>query len=260
MAGTDSSTPRDIPVDMITRGDAIQFRNWWSERVQAGLKIETANKDLMHLSQIVGTWIKFTEAGIDNPFAGLRLEGKDGGTTPPFSRWWIVEKLLGEGELDRLNEEARDVFLLMVNTGLRPSEITDAPLSDFVLNHSIPHLRVAANGRQLKVQHAARDIPLLGVSLEAAQRIAARGGVKRYAHKAGSWSALVNKYLANNALKETDKHVAYSLRHYVEDALLSAGVDDRIRADILGHKYKRPNYGIGGGLEGRRGALERIAL
>ena len=61
-------------------------------------------------------------------------------------------------------------------------------------------------------------------------------------------------------MKETPQHTAYGLRHYVEDALLRAGVDDRIRADILGHKYHRPIYGDGGGLMGRRDALKKIAL
>jgi integrase len=70
----------------------------------------------------------------------------------------------------------------------------------------------------------------------------------------------VNKFLANNGLKETPDHTAYSLRHYVEDMLLSVGVDDRVRADILGHKYQRPVYGFGGGLPMRRDALAKIAL
>jgi hypothetical protein len=252
--------PNDQPVDRITRAHALQFRAWWSARVLTGHKVETANKDFGHLSQIVGTWAKLTDTPLDNPFRGLRLEGKDGGRTPPFSRTWVVDRLLAPDAFAGLNDEARDVFLMMVNTGLRPSEITDAPLDDFAVDAAIPHFRVAPNGRELKVAHTRREIPLLGVSLDAARRIAARGGIVRYRHKAGAWSALVNKYLANNGLKETPAHVAYSLRHYVEDALLAAGVDDRVRADILGHKYARPVYGTGGGLAGRRQALKKIAL
>ncbi|MEP1327014.1 hypothetical protein [Pseudophaeobacter sp.] len=64
----------------------------------------------------------------------------------------------------------------------------------------------------------------------------------------------MNKYLSNNHLKESPLHVAFSLRHYVENALLAAEVDDRVRADILGHKYN------GGALEGRHLALEKVAL
>ncbi|MBL9059618.1 MAG: hypothetical protein JNK88_06305 [Mangrovicoccus sp.] len=252
--------PQDLPVDKTTRADALRFRGWWSARVEAGHKVETANKGFGHLAQIVGTWAKLTDTPLDNAFRGLRLEGKDVGRPPPFSRPWVEECLLAPGAFDGLNDEARDVFLMMVDTGLRPSEITDAPAADFVPDDPVPHFRVAPNGRELKVAHTSRDIPLLGTSLEAARRIVARGGTIRYRHKAGIWSALVNKDLANNGLKETPAHVAYSLRHYVEDALLAAGIDDRIRADILGHKYRRPNYGTGGGLAAREHALRKIAL
>ena len=149
---------------------------------------------------------------------------------------------------------------MTINTGLRPSEITGAPLEDFEVTHNIPFMRVAQNGRKIKVAHTEQDIPLLGVSLEAARRIVARGGIQRYQHKADSWSAAVNKYLKTNGLRETPKHVAYSVRYYIENALLAANVDDRVRADLLGHEYRRPSYGDGGALAGRRAALELIAL
>ncbi len=258
--GTELKAPKDAPLEKIDRSAALKFRKWWSERIKSGMKVESANKDFTHLSQMIATWASLTESEYVNPFKGLRLDGIDKGTTPPFSREWVTGRLLARGALDGLNEDARDVLLVMVNTGLRPSEITDAPIEDIILESDIPYWRVAPNGLQLKVINTARDIPLLGVSLEAATRIRARGGVSRYRNKTGSWSALVNKYLKTNGLKETEKHVAYSLRHYVEDALLAARIDDRIRADILGHKYKRPNYGTGGGLAGRNTALQRICI
>jgi len=58
----------------------------------------------------------------------------------------------------------------------------------------------------------------------------------------------------------SENHTCYSLRHYVEDALLAAGVDERVRADILGHKVNRPRYGEGGGLKMRLDALNKIAI
>lgn len=256
-----TGAPAPVPVDAITRQDALRFREWWQGRIATdGHKIETANKDFGHLSEIWTTWADLTQSPLPNPFAKLRLDGDDSGTTPPFSRAWVADRLLAAGALDGLNEDARDVLLVMVNTGIRPSEAIDAPLADWHVGAPIPFLRIAANGRQLKVKHTARDIPLLGVSLEAARRIAARGGVQRYAGKAPAWSAAVNKYLTDNKLRETPGHTAYSLRHYVEDQLLAAGVDDRVRADILGHKYERPRYGDGGALPGRRAALALIAL
>ncbi len=253
-----------VGLDEITREDALAFRDWWARRIEAGeTRAETANKDFGHLSQLFREWCELKgHSDLENPFAKLRFDKAIDPlvTRPAFSRAWVQDKLLAEGALDGLNCEARDALLMMVNTGLPPSEILSCPLDDFVLGADIPFLRVAANGRELKQRHTAREIPLLGVSLEAAQRVAARGGILRYQHKANGWSSLVNKYLGARGLKESPDHTAYSLRHYVEDALLAAGVDDRVRADILGHKYARPVYGSGGGLEFRKQALAKIAL
>jgi integrase len=221
---------------------------------------QTANKEFGILAEIWGTWCELTATVLPNPFSRLALDGGVETQRPAFSREWVRGRLLAQVAFANLNSEAADIFLVMVNTGLRPCEVTDAPLEDFRVYDEIPHIRVAPNGRELKVAHTRRDIPVLGVSLEAARRIVARGGVLTYHRKASGWSALVNKYLGNNGLKETPRHTCYGLRHYVEDALLAAGVDDRVRADILGHKYQRPIYGNAGGLAGRRDALAKIAL
>ncbi|GHE03722.1 integrase [Defluviimonas sp. 20V17] len=251
---------KDPPLSSITRADVLAYRSWWAARVEAGeVTPGAANKHIGILSTIVGEWAKLTGVRIENPFRNLRLTRGKENRKPAFSPEWIKTHLLAPGALDALNDEARDVFLMMINTGLRPSEITDAPRSDFEVDAPIPFFRVAPNGRELKVAHTARDVPLLGVSLAAAKRIAARGGIARYAHKSNSWSAAVTKHLRVHELQETPQHTPYSLRHSVEDALQRSGADDRIRADILGHKYARPRYGDGGALVGRREALEKIA-
>jgi len=251
-------------INEITRADALKFRKWWATRVNSGeTRAETANKDFGHLSQLFHEWCELKgHTEFNNPFAKMRFDKSVDPlvSRPAFSREWVSEKLLAKNAFEGLNFEAADVLLAMVNTGLRPSEILSCPLEDFCLSEEIPFIRVAPNGRELKQRHTAREIPLLGISLDAIRRIVARGGIKRYRHKASHWSSLVNKFLANNGLKETPDHTAYSLRHYVEDMLLSVGVDDRVRADILGHKYQRPVYGSGGGLPMRRDALAKIAL
>lgn len=250
-----------LPVDQITRNHAIEFRSWWVQRIKLeGLKPETANKDFGHISDIVKTWADLRGHKLPNQFSGLRFPLGESDDRPAFTRSWILSKILAPGALDDLNAEARDVFLMMINTGAGASEIIDAPADDFNLDHRIPHLVIAPNGRELKQTYRRRDLPLLGVSLAAARRIITRGGIQRYCGRATSWSNLVNKYLRNNSLKEDPRQVPYSLRHYVENELLAAGVDDRIRADILGHKYNRPSYGDGGALSGRAAALKLIAL
>lgn len=261
-ANSDSDTPQHHQcfkgTDGPTNKKIIQPFVGQSQKI-----VDRSQKEFGTLSQLFREWCDYKgHHSLENPFAKLRFDtGIDtDNTRPPFSREWVKAKILAPNAFSHLNPEAADILLVMVNTALRPSEIINCPLEDFCIDAEIPFIRVAPNGRELKQKHTAREIPLLGVSLDAAQRIVDRGGIRHYMQKSGSWSALVNKYLENNGLKETPHHSAYSLRHYVEDALLEAGVDDRVRADILGHKYARPNYGSGGGLVMRKKALERISF
>lgn len=251
----------DKPLVEITRADAVVFRSWWQERVSEGRDPATANKHFGHLSDLVKTIADLRGLPMENPFKGLRLKAVASRESFPFSVPWIKTRMLAPGALDRLGQEARDVLLVMVNTGARPSEILGALPEDFMIDAAVPHLRIRAReGRTLKTDHSRRDLPLLGVSLEAAARLSAAGGAVRYAHKGNVWSATVNKFLTENGLRETPQHTAYSLRHSFEDRLLEAGVDDRIRAELMGHKYARPTYGIGGALETKRDMVARIAI
>ena len=251
----------DLAVDGITRDDALAFRTWWQDRVDGGLDPGSANKDFGHLSDIFGTWCEMKGRDLQNPFARLRFKERQAATRLPFSVEWIKTRLLAPGALDGLNSDARDAFLVMINTGARPSEIIGARPADFRVSAEIPHLSITAHaGRTLKTDHSARDIPLLGVSRAAAVRLAAAGGCSRYLSKPDSWSAAVAKYLSQNGLRESPAHTAYSLRHSFEDRLLEVGVDERLRIELMGHRYHRPSYGRGGSLEIKRDAIARIAL
>ena len=66
--------------------------------------------------------------------------------------------------------------------------------------------------------------------------------------------------MRENGLFETPDHVLYSLRHSFEDRMLAAGVDERIRRDIFGHRLDRERYGAGATLEHKRDILQAIAL
>ena len=59
---------------------------------------------------------------------------------------------------------------------------------------------------------------------------------------------------------ETEQHRLYGLRHAFEDRLLAAGVDERIRRDLMGHALERERYGEGAKLEQMLSLLEPIAL
>lgn len=221
----------------------------------------SANKDFGHLSDLFRTWCELQGHDLENPFARLRFQQRESKPSSPFSPKWIEGRLLAPGAFDGMGTEARDVLFVMINTGARPSEILGAEYDDFVLDGDVPYFSIKPNSnRLLKTRQSRREIPLLGVSLAAAGRLIEADGLLRYRDKSSVWSAAVNKFMSENRLRETPNHTAYSLRHSFEDRMLEGGVDERIRAELMGHKYKRPAYGIGGAMETKRRLLEPISF
>ncbi|TQM92439.1 DUF6538 domain-containing protein [Roseinatronobacter monicus] len=242
----------------ITGDDMLDFRQWWVERIEnEGLTANSANKDLVHLSDVLRTVNKMKRLGLVLPLSDLALKEGEQRQRPPFSNGWIKDKLLRPGALDGLNKEARCILLGMVNTGYRPSEGAGLGPTQIRLDTSIPHISIEPNGRQLKSEYARRIIPLVGISLAAFQECP--NGFPRYADKA-TLSATINKFLRANNLLETPAHSMYSLRHAFEDRMLAVGVDDRIRRDLFGHRLDRERYGRGATLEHLHQIIQSLAF
>jgi integrase len=198
------------------------------------------------------------EAARDQPSARRAYDqGRRARRTAAFSVKWIKEKLLAPGALDGLNQEARSILLAMVNTGCRPSELAGLLPHHIHLDGDTPHIEILPEGRQLKTAPSKRQVPLVGISLEAMK--ACPNGFPRYFGK-DAVSAVINKFMKENGLLETDKHTLYSLRHSFEDRMLAAGIDERIRRDIFGHALDRERYGQGASLAHKRDLLTAISL
>ena len=250
----------DKPISQISADDMGDFRNWWMERIEAeGLTPNSGNKDLTHLGAVLKTVNARKRLGINLPLSGFSFKQADSTPRPPFSDQWIRERLLAPGALDGLNPEARAIMLGMVNTGYRPGEAAGLMPDDIVLDAEVPHVRIRGNAaRAIKNAPSRRDLPLVGVSLEAFK--AFPEGFPRYRKDSADLSATVNKYLRANGLAETERHTLYSLRHSFEDRLLRARVDERVRRDVLGHALGRERYGEGGGPAFLLGEIQRAAL
>jgi len=248
----------DPVVEDITTRDLFQFRAWWVEKMaDEGLTSNSANKDLIHLTGMIREVARSEEIAIKFDTRGLNLPNKNKATRPPFSDGWIRDRLLAPEAIAGLNDEARDILLIMVNTGARPSEIAALDASQIILDAEVPHIAISGAKRQLKTDNAKRKIPLLGVSLDAARRHP--DGFPRYFDNPGL-SDTINKFLRENGLLETSEHTLYGLRHSFEDRLLAAGVDNRIRADLMGHSLSRERYGAGATLKHLRDFLEPISF
>lgn len=247
------------PVDAITRDDMLDFRQHWLERIEAGeVTPNSANKDLIHLGDVLKTVNTMKRLGLTLPLGELSFREGETRTRPPFSPEWIRNRLLAAGALSGLNDEARGLLLGMVNTGYRPSEGAGLTGKTIRLDAAVPHIAIEPEGRQLKSAYARRVIPLTGVSLEAFK--AFPDGFPRYRESSAGLSATVNKYLKANGLLETPAHSFYSLRHAFEDRMLAAGIDDRIRRDLFGHRLDRERYGKGASLDHVARLVQEIAL
>jgi|TARA_R100000501_G_scaffold17988_1_gene35569 hypothetical protein len=128
------------PIAAITRDDMLDFRQHWLERIEAGaVTPNTANKDLIHLGDILKTVNRMKRLGITLPLGELSFREGEKRTRPPFSTKWIREKLLAQHALDGLNEEARALLLGVINTGYRPSEGAALTSDTIRLDHASRH-------------------------------------------------------------------------------------------------------------------------
>ncbi|MEO0792131.1 MAG: DUF6538 domain-containing protein [Pseudomonadota bacterium] len=257
----------DLHLDEINANDMLDFQAWWLDRInEEGVKPNSANKDIGAIATITKLVAKQLRLGFVPPVSGFSIPEDDPATPPPFSDSWLRKRLIPHltSPACGMNSEASDIVLACINTGARPSEISNLREEQISLD-GVPHINIDAVGREIKTRSSRRQIPLVGASLVAMQRNPA--GFPRYRDNPGL-SNTVNKYLRENALMETDNHVMYSLRHSFEDRLLLAGVDERVRRDLMGHSHnrgrdapgRRAKYGAGLPIEAMRDLLEPIAL
>lgn len=247
----------------ISRSDMLSFRDWWSARLRDGMVANSANKDLIHVGHILRTANARLALGLEDHLsrvlADLSFKDDKGEKRdrPPFSDKWIKEKILAKGALDGMNTEARCILLALINTGARPSEIAGLLPEHIHLKAAVPYISIEPDGRKLKTPQSRRVIPLVGVSLAAFKECP--NGFPRYRFK-DKISDELNKFMRENGLMESDKHVVYSLRHAFEDRMIKAEFDDRMRRTLFGHKLNREKYGHGATLEHMAEKLKAIAL
>ncbi|TFV34582.1 molecular chaperone [Bradyrhizobium frederickii] len=249
----------DKAIERISRDDALLYVDHWTERVVDGeVLATTANRNLTHITGALSAVARRHRLPLDKVFLGLRLEGARSRPRPPFSSWWIVNRILAPGALDTMNAEERAALLVIINTGARPSEVINLREPRIVLNSNIPHIQVRPDARVLKTEHSYRDIPLVGIALEAMRQFP--DGFPRYRDNGDAFSAAVNKFLEEHKLRESEQHVLYSLRHSFKDRLRAAEAPDELTDELMGHDTHKPKYGDGHGLDLKLKYLEKIAL
>jgi integrase len=246
----------------IKRHHAVEFRAWWLKRKQENrLKSCTANREIDSIRRLITTIYDIDAFEAPNPFARMRLKADVKVRRKPLSTELIKTNILASGKLDGLHPDFQLLVKLVINTGVRPVEAIGMELRDIKIDHDIPHLHVRENPvRVLKTPHSERLMPLLGVSLEAAQELHRQRGWGKRLGKNMYATSIINRHFKTNGTFDKQKQSFYSLRHWFQDQLTHHDIIDRAQVQLMGHKFHRPTYGDGKSLAELRDIIALFAL
>ena len=253
----------DKPIKDVTRAEVILVRNHWQDRVlKEGIALDTANKNITRVGALYNVINEMDQLNLPPIFQGVTIKGKGGKRWKkriPYDVGFIQDKFLAEGMFNGLNDDARHIIYLLIETGVRLSEAANLDERTIHLDHEIPHIRVLDLEREVKTEQSIRSVPLVGVALEAMQLHPK--GFPRYRDKEDSLSALLNEALTSRKLRPGGKmQTIYSLRHSFSDRLRKVGCDGTIIDKMMGHAPKGMDYGEVADLELKRDWISKIAL
>lgn len=229
----------------INRAQAVSLRDALKDRVIEGDMLgKSAQKELRNLALL---WKKFhIHLGIDEmlipscPFSGLaqRLDLLDEDTQKLEIPGDCLDRIVTPGVLDSIKPDTRDVTYVLSETGCRQSEITGLPPASIHLDGPVPYIEIKREvgefAREIKNKSSRRNIPLVGVALEAMQRNP--DGFPRFRGK-GSFSAEANRALHDLNLLPDDVTIG-GMRHTFESRLRAVHVRNDHIAELMGHSVK----------------------
>ncbi len=247
------------PMSDLSRQDVLTFRQVLLDRVMAEeIEIDTANKAIGRVASMFRDIAESKQLDLKPIFDKASIRGGRDRQRTAYPPEFVQAHFLAEGVFDDLNEEARRCIFLIAETGLRLSEACNLNESTIILDHEIPHVLVRPDGREMKTDQSKREIPLVGVALEAMKL--QPNGFPRYMDKGDSLSGLVNNALDARKLRPEVGQSLYSLRHTFEDRLTKVEAPEKVVANLMGHKWHRPLYGVGPSLAQKLEWLSRIAF
>lgn len=246
----------------LNRNDALNFRDHWLERItDEGLSVKTANKELGHIDKMIRVICEHYRLPFTPLFTGLRFAGQAAkNPRPPFTTEFIMERLLAPDALPGINEAGRALIHLMSETGARPAELVGLDESEVFLDAPVPYIVIKKNQhRTLKTKNSERELPLTGHALRAAQDGAIEK-MKKYQARQIALIETVRMYFKRHEIMPSKYHTLYSLRHSFEDRMIAVDAPERIKAELMGHRYSRSKYGLGAVLKQRQEWVLKFAL
>lgn len=230
----------DIEFDSLSR---VHARKVVDVLIQEGKKTTTVRRTITNLSAVTAAAIRELAVVRTNPFEKLGIQGegndaKEAVVANPAQLQQIVDAMRTE----TVSAPAL-LALMQLELGARIGELSGLAVTDVVLDHDTPHIIIQKQPwRTLKTKVSERNVPLVGIALEAVKHALAlprdtsgedrgKGLFQQYARERGndSASAAVNKRLKPWGM------TSHSFRHTMEDRLREAGCPEDIRNAIQGH-------------------------
>ena len=232
-----------------SRADALKYRDYLIAKGMAGSSV---SRVISSIRAVMNFAISEYALDLKNPFVGMyhdRLAGVS--KRLPIS---IEDIRKVQQQCLSLNDDLRWLVALVSDTGMRLAEVSGLLKTDIILDEDIPFIRVQPHSwRKLKTAGSERDVPLVGVSLWAAQRLLDACPDSGYAFprynkttitNANSASAALNKWLHPYVPNGCTMH---SFRHSMRDRLRAVECPADIVDQIGGWTTGGVGQGYGSG-------------
>ncbi|MDP5220038.1 site-specific integrase [Ruegeria sp. 2205SS24-7] len=255
-------TKHDVALTKVSRAHARTLR----DNLLRQMASSSVKRNINDVKAVFSLAIEEHDLNINNPFNKLRYPKPDDAAID--LRHPLPVKVIQAMYRDLENNRTlQDIWTLIHHSGARSAEVLGLTLDDLFLDETIPYFEIKPQGlRSVKDRSRIRKVPLIGRALVVARRLKLSTSetsaiFPQYAESSrhDNFSQVTRRRLR----KYTDnpKHVVYSLRHNMKDALRAAGVGERVELALLGHSSEKSassQYGSGVGLEELRDALLKI--
>ena len=240
----------DKLITAYSRTDALRLRDFISSK---DVTSSTLKRNIGVVSSIWNFAAKEHGITYPNPFVSMHLNK----SRPSQKRRSIpIENIRTIQEVCfEMDDDIRWLVALLSDTGMRLAEAAGLAISDLHLDAEIPFVRLSEHRwRRLKTKGSQRDIPLVGASLWAANRVVEMAtndfAFPRYCSsegcKADYASNTLNKWLRRYV---PEGCVVHSLRHSMRDRLRAVQCPADIIDQIGGWKTSGVGQAYGQGYE-----------
>ena len=254
----------DRPLDEYVSSDAAAYRDYLLKK---GLTTNSVKRNFSTIRSIINLCIQ--EHGLDckNAFSRVYLPDLDDSKKRKPIPIENIRQI--QQDCRQADDEARWLVALISDTGMRLLEAAGLHIDDIKLDEEVAHIDLKPHAwRGLKTRGNQRQIPLVGASLWAAQRIKQTNTVSPFAFprytsakgtNANSASAAINKWLKPRV---PEGCVIHSFRHSLRDRLLAVQCPSDMIDQIGGWATAGVGqaYGEGYNIDSKLGWLERINL